>query len=374
MRRQCYLALGLLIAVLAACTPSGASSPTGAKPGGAAAPPGATAAAPAQPAPAAAPSGPLSPPVKVRFGDLTATANAGYYIAQARGYFRDEGLDVTFETFDTCDRAIPPLATNQLDVVGCGLNAAVLSAMGRGLPIKIVAGVSRNEPGFSSSALVVRKELIDSGRVRDYPDLRGLRIAVLSLSSGLGSEYRRVLEKGGLTDDDVDLKLMPFPDAAVALGNGGVDVAVSTEPFVARMVQSGAAVRWKGADEIYPDHQITTILYGPEFYQRQPEAAVRFLVAYIRGARDFRAFFKEGADRTPLYQILAEYTPIKDLSIYPAMQPSGIHPDAALNVQSVAADQDLWASQGFVEQKADLATAVDLQYLQAALRRLDGAR
>src|SRR5262245_36165076 len=109
MRRQCYLALGLLIAVLAACTPSGASSPTGAKPGGAAAPPPGTAAAPAQPAPAAAPSGPLSPPVKVRFGDLTATANAGYYIAQARGYFRDEGLDVTFETFDTCDRAIPPL-------------------------------------------------------------------------------------------------------------------------------------------------------------------------------------------------------------------------------------------------------------------------
>src|SRR5205814_2213886 len=135
MRRQCCLVTGLLIAVLDACTPSGGSSPASAKPGGASAAPDATAPAPAaaQPAPASGQSAPLSPPVAVRFGDLTATANAGYYIAQSRGYFRDEGLDVTFETFDTCDRAIPPLATNLLDVVGCGLNAAVLSAMGRGL-------------------------------------------------------------------------------------------------------------------------------------------------------------------------------------------------------------------------------------------------
>lgn len=36
--------------------------------------------------------------------------------------------------------------------------------------------------------------------------------------------------------------------------------------------------------------------------------------------------------------------------------------------------QDLWVSQGHIPQKADLARAIDLQYLQAALQRLDGAR
>jgi NitT/TauT family transport system substrate-binding protein len=209
--------------------------------------------------------------------------------------------------------------------------------------------------------------------VRDFADLRGLRIGVLSLTSGLGAEFRRVLERGGLTEADVDLKLLPFPDQAIALANNALDVAILTEPFVARVVQQGIAVRWKGADEIYPEHQLTVLLYSPDFAGRR-EAAVRFLVAYLRGARDYSAIMRGGGDRAPLFRTLAEYTPIKDLAIYPLMHPSGIHPDGAINVQSLEADQELWASEGHIQQRADLATAIDTSYLQEAQRRLDARR
>lgn len=374
IRLAACLVAGLIVAALAGCTPpppqpAPAARPAASDAAPAGAPPAATAGAPQ-----AAQSGPLSPPVAVKFGDLPATSNAAIYVALDRGYFKEEGLDVTLETFDSFERAMPALATNQLDAAGGGVNAGMFSAIARGLPLKIVAGISRNEPGYSSSALVVRKELIDSGRVRDYADLRGLRISLVSATSGLGAEFTRVLEMGGLRESDVDLKLMAFPDSAIALANGAIDASIMTEPFVARTVQSDVGVRWKGADEIYPNHQITALLYGPEFVQRQPEAAVRFLAAYVRGARDYTAIVKGGGDRTPLYEILAKYTPIKDLSIYPVMHPSGIHPDGALNVQSLEADQDLWASQGHIPQKADLSSAIDLSYLEAALRRLDGAR
>jgi len=100
---------------------------------------------------------------------------------------------------------------------------------------------------------------------------------------------------------------------------------------------------------------------------------VGFLVAYVRGAREYNAIMKSN-DRMPVYQILTQYTPIKDLSVYPLMYPSGIHPDGALNVESLEADQDLWARQGHIQQKADLATAIDLLYLQSAWQRSDGAR
>jgi NitT/TauT family transport system substrate-binding protein len=375
MRWQVKLLVALVAALLAACgSAGGGSRPAAEKPAaGTGAPAAPAAPAATAPAPIAGQSGPLSPPVTVRFGNLASTSNAGIYLADERGYFKEEGLDVVLESFDTCDRTIPPLTTNQLEVSGCGLNAGVFSAIGRGLPLKIVAGISRNEPGFSSSGLVVRKELIDSGRVRDYADLRGLRIAVLSLTSGLGAEFRRVLERGGLTEADVDLKLLPFPDQALALANNAIDAAIMTEPFVARVVQQGIAVRWKGADEIYPEHQLTILLYSPDFAQRR-EAAVRFLVAYLRGARDYSAIMRGGGDRTPLYRTLAEYTPIKDLAIYPLMHPSGIHPDGAINLQSLEADQELWASEGHIQQRADLATAIDPNYLQEALRRLDGPR
>ena len=53
---------------------------------------------------------------------------------------------------------------------------------------------------------------------------------------------------------------------------------------------------------------------------------------------------------------------------------AGIHPDAGLNIPSLESDQELWAAQGFVPQRADLATATDLQYLDAAVARLGPQR
>src|SRR5215208_2462795 len=184
MRRARELISLLLVAFLVACASgSGAPSPAAGKPGAGGAAPAATPPA----AVPAAPAAPLTPPVTVRFGDLPATSNAAFYVAVDRGYFREEGLDVVFETFDSFERSIPALATNQLDAAGGGINAGVFSAIGRGLPLKIVAGISRNIPGYSSSALVVRKDLIDSGRVRDWADLRGMRISLVSATSGLGA-------------------------------------------------------------------------------------------------------------------------------------------------------------------------------------------
>src|SRR3954470_19926852 len=204
MRRVRELISLLLVAFLAACASgSSAPSPAAGKPSASGAAPAVTAAAAspaAAPAVPAAPAAPLTPPVTVRFGDLPATSNAAFYVAVDRGYFREEGLDVVFETFDSFERSIPALATNQLDAAGGGINAGVFSAIGRGLPLKIVAGISRNIPGYSSSALVVRKDLIDAGRVRDWADLRGMRISLVSATSGLGAEFYRVLDLGGLTE------------------------------------------------------------------------------------------------------------------------------------------------------------------------------
>jgi NitT/TauT family transport system substrate-binding protein len=367
------LVIGLLVGLLGGCAAGGAA-PRAAAPPPAAVPSGASASQPASPAPAAASAAPLTPPVPVKIADIPNGSNAGVYIALDRGYFQEAGLDVTLETFDVSEKAIPAIATNQVDVGAGGVNAALFSAVARGLPLRIVGGISGNEPGYSSSALMVRKDLIDSGRVRDYADLRGMRFGLTSVAGALGVELHKIQEYGGLTDADLDIKLLSFPDATVALSNGGIEAALLTEPFVVRLVQSGSAVRWKGADEIYPHHQLTVLLYSPEFPQRHPEAAIRFMEAYIRGARDYVTTMKGGGDRTPVFQILVDHTPIKDIAVYAAMMPSGVDANAGLNVASLQGDQDLWVSQGHIPQPADLNTAIDLQYQQAALQRLDARR
>ena len=367
MSRTGWTALALGLSLTAACAAPAAPAPTPA----AASPPRAA----STPAPTATTRAPLQPPATVRLADVPTVANAGIYVAHARGYFQEEGLEVVFEKFDTGERTIPALATGQVDVGAGGVSAGMFSAIARGLELKIVAGMTQSQPGFASSAFVVRKDLVDSGRVRDFADLRGLRIATPSLTSALGPYFFRILERGGLTEADVETSLLAFPDMVVALGNGVIDAALMTEPFVAYAQQTGSGVRWKGADELYPNHQITVMLYSPDFPRRAPEAAVRWLVAYLRGARDYYHEVLHGSgDKMPMYRILAEYTPIKDLAIYPAMVPTGLEPNGGLNLASLEGDQELWAAQGHIPQRADLHSAVDLQYLEAARRLLDSGR
>src|SRR4051794_15501423 len=174
----------LLVLGLVACTqPTALPSPAGGA--GSAAPPSTARSGPIS-TPAAAPSvgaaspavQPLSPPAQVSVGTLGLLTDAGIFIALDRGYFAEQGLDVKIEQFDGGTAMVPALAARQIQVGGGGVSAGLINAVQRGIPLKIVADRGQQRAGFGASALVVRKDLIDGGAVRDPRDLRGLTIAV----------------------------------------------------------------------------------------------------------------------------------------------------------------------------------------------------
>jgi NitT/TauT family transport system substrate-binding protein len=310
----------------------------------------------------------------VRVADLQVGHYVGVYVAQARGYFREEGLAVTLEPFGGSESVVPALATGQADLAIVGLSAGLLNAIAREVPIRILAGGVRSEgTGEGGGAgVLVRRELFDTGRFHDYSDLRGLRIGVPGgLGTGLGRDVGVMVTKGEFTMSDVQVIPLGAADAPLALANGAIDVAVVNQPYAAAAVNSGVAVRWKSVGEIDPGQQSTVVIASPQFPERQPEAATRFLQAYLRGVRDYNAAYAAG-DPAPMYHILADYTPLKDLTLYDELGRTSVHPDGALNLASMESAQEFWAAQGLIPQRADLRRAVDVQYLQAALQRLDG--
>ncbi len=327
---------------------------------------------------AAAPPTPTTLPVastgpartQLKVGYIASTISAGLFLGESRGYFAEEGLELELEPFDAGERMIPLLATDQIAVAAGGLSAGLYGALARGAELRVIAGMTTNEPGYSSTAIVVRKDLMDSGAIRDLADLRDRSVGLIAPTSSLAIDMSRALQSVGLSDTDVSWVLLPFPDQALALANGAIEVSILTEPFVATAVQTGIGVRWKGMDELYPHHQLTVLMYAPGFARDQPAAAERFLAAYLRGARDFVDAVKHGRDRSGVFRVLAEYTPIKDLSMYEHIVPSGIDPDGRLNRESMEADQDWYLARGYIREKIDLSRVIDLSYREAALQRI----
>jgi NitT/TauT family transport system substrate-binding protein len=303
-------------------------------------------------------------------GVLAALSDAGIYVAAQRGYFHDEGLEVTLERFGATPEMTAPLAAGQLDVGAGAPTPSLFNAITRDIPVKLVAEKGLNSPGHGFNALVVRQELVDSGQVRSLADLRGLRVATPSQYSPMEAQLDYGLKEFGLDVGQVELTSLALPDMAPALANGSIDAAAMVEPFVTIAVSRGIGVRFKGVDEMYPGHQIGAILYAPSFYQREPEAARRWMVAYLRGVRDFNAAFDKGIERAAIVQILTEHTTVKDVALYDQMVIPGLDPDGYLNLKSIAADQDWYAQRGLLRERLALADFVDYQYLSYAHDRL----
>jgi NitT/TauT family transport system substrate-binding protein len=361
-----------------ACGGSPAAGPAPAKPsvpaGGAAAAAPTAASAPAGTA-AAAPA-PAQGPIVVRVGSQQLVGNAGVYIAQDKGYFAEQGLDVQYVDVGLTTQMIPPLAAGQVDAVVVGLLGGTFNAIARGTGIHLVADSGQVSPdpanGFSSAFMfMVAKETLESGRIRDFADLKGKTYGTTSTG---GSTPELVLDRAlrnvGLTFTDLDTRSMTFADLPQAVANKSVDFALGVEPFIAVGEARDIWVRWKSPTEIYPGTQIAALLFGGSMDAAGPDAGKRFAVAYTRGLRDYyEAFGPLGKDRPEIVAILVNNTAVKEPGLYDRMSWNYVNPNCSLNVQTLTTDLEWYASKGYVP-PLDVKQVVDNSYCEYAVQRL----
>lgn len=65
-----------------------------------------------------APYSPAAAADQVKIGIARTISDAGYYIADAMGFFHEDGLDVSITAFNSAAQMIAPLGTGELDVGG----------------------------------------------------------------------------------------------------------------------------------------------------------------------------------------------------------------------------------------------------------------
>jgi NitT/TauT family transport system substrate-binding protein len=313
---------------------------------------------------------PASGAETLKVGTTSAVSDAGVFIAQEKGYFQEQGLDVEIIRFSSAMPMMTALATGQIDVLRGAQSAGLFNGAARGIQFKLVADGGNLAKGGGYLAIVLRKDLAEGATIKSAADLKGLRVAVASPSGTSTIVLDRLLKTAGLGLKDVDLKYISIPDQIAAFANKGIDAAVMLEPSISATTAQGLAVRWKGGDDIYPDMQAGVLGYS-EVFARRTNPARKFMVAYVHALRDYYAAFFEGRGREEIASILAKYTNIKDLKAYERMVPVGMNPDGRLNVHGLKADQDWYATvDRSVPEKVDVDTLVDQSFVDFAVQKL----
>lgn len=309
---------------------------------------------------------PLARPVTVRIAEDTAPSGAGFYIADSRGYFKEYGINVQFVEFESSASMLPAIAAGHVDVAGGITSVALFNAIKRGLDIKIIADKGTNLSGRSYFDLVIRKDL--EGTVKDYPDLKGLRIAVSAEQSLDHLTLSKALQKGGLTFADIRLVVIPnFANMLVALANGAIDAAVLIEPLITKGVSEGDIIRWKDATDFAPGAQIAIVLASPQFVNEKRDVAVRFMAAYLKGIRDYYDAFVKGEGLEEILPIMTEYSSLKEVDVYRQMHPPGLNPNGYVIVPGIQSDLDWYRDQGYFEGEIDLDRVIDHSLIDDAL-------
>jgi NitT/TauT family transport system substrate-binding protein len=207
-------------------------------------------------------------------------------MASAGGHFSAEGLDVEFVKLSNMSAAVPLLLRGRLDVLPGPASPAFLNAIAQGSLLRFVADKGHvGVAGCSNMSIVVRRGLLAASETRGSPP----KVRRMSTSRETLFQYMlgKVLREEGLSDEDVEMVTVPAPAESGALGDGSIDAAFASDVWVTRLLDAGTGEVWIRLEDVLPGQQLSLISFGPRLLRDDPELGRRFMVAYLRGVRQF---------------------------------------------------------------------------------------
>ncbi|WP_052763986.1 ABC transporter substrate-binding protein [Microvirga massiliensis] len=229
----------------------------------------------------------------VKAGMVTGVDQIGLPIALERGFFEKHGLDVEIaRPYATGVDALNALQAGESEIVQVGV--PMIGAVLRGMDLVALGNYSGNATKLGSDATMALIARDDSGiRKGDLASLKGKRIAA-SFGTINHLYILALLEKAGLTPQDVTLVNTPPPDMTVALLAKGIDAFSAWDPWpiVALKDVPGAIEVIRGGDVIsYLGFNVAT----RPWVEKNGETIEKFLAALSEADKWMRANPKQAA-------------------------------------------------------------------------------
>jgi NitT/TauT family transport system substrate-binding protein len=214
---------------------------------------------------------------RVRIGYIGLTCEAPIFTAVEKGFFKEEGLDVSLVKCDW---------KNYKDVLALGgfdvthhLVMYFLKPIEQGLDVKFTAGIHRG---------CLRVQAGVKSGIQSVKDLRGKRIGVPGMGTPPFIFANRVLGANGIdASKEVTWLVFPAGELGLALDKGEVDAVADSEPIGSLLLAQGKVrnIADQAVDSPYRDEYCCAVLVSGKFLRRNPKASAAATRALLKAAK-----------------------------------------------------------------------------------------
>jgi NitT/TauT family transport system substrate-binding protein len=206
-------------------------------------------------------------------------------IAEQKGYFKAEGLEVEMQDFPGGARALQALLGGSVDIVS-GAYEHTITQQAKGQNIEAIFLQGK----YSSMVLVMNKAKAE--KYKSPADLKGMKIGVTAPGSSTNMMVNILLAKVGMKPDDVSIIGAGATAGAVAImQRGELDALVNLDPVVAQLESQGFVAvvdtrTAKGMQDVYGGAYAAGSIYLPvDFPKKYPNTTQAFVNAMMRALR-----------------------------------------------------------------------------------------
>lgn len=233
--------------------------------------------------PALAQKAPEKPKVVLGVGGKPALYYLPLTIAEKKGFFKEEGIEVEVNDFAGGAKALQSLIGGSVDVV-TGAYEHTIRMQAQGQDVRSVVELGR----FPSIIVAVRKDL--AGEIKSAKDFKGRKIGVSAPGSSTNLIPQYAMVKAGLAPTDASFIGVGTSSGAVAaVQQKAIEIISNTEPVISKLESDGAVVALldtrteAGTRAVFGGPNPAAVLYmRNEFLEKNPETTQRLVNAFLK--------------------------------------------------------------------------------------------
>lgn len=295
-----------------------------------------------------------------------------FYVASERGYFAEEGLEPTFQSFQTGTPLLAGLESRSLDVVTTGL--ASVFALGQGIPLRYI---SLEGDASSAEGLVVAKD----SPVTSVKDIaKAGKIGVPTGTCAHVSAYHAAAA-AGLQYSDLDTVNISPNLYANAFESKSIGAGFSWSPYLVDLEQQGNKIVGFDTDWVPGGGTCPEMHAGrPEFLDAHPEVPEKMLRALSKARADINADNNVATQvlmkRLSVTEPVAKETARRYIAVHPSLQ-AQLDPGTRFSftdenglLAQLTLASETFAKLGVIKEPVPaekLKTALDSRYIKAAV-------